>query len=146
MLWALIVSIILKTQVKPGDSDVNHNEIAEHTPGFYAMEPIRLQRYMYAMDKKLASAVARHEKADATLFQMAHKGKSSAVQNRAFYRLIASEKRIIRTRKCIHNIGLDYAPANATNAGTNEQINQLYELAYSNKFELLKHLLKAHAK
>lgn len=146
MLWALIVSIILKTQVKPGDSDVNHNEIAEHTPGFYAMEPIRLQRYMYAMDKKLASAVARHEKADATLFQTAHKGKSSAVQNRAFYRLIASDIRIIHTRNRISFAAQDYASATVLNIKTNEQIDKMYELAYSNKFELLKHLLKAHVK
>ena len=146
MLWALIVSIILKTQVKPADFDVNPNENTEHTPGFYAMEPIRLQRYMTAMDEKLKSAVARHEKADATLFQMAHKGKSSAVQNRAFCRLIASEKRIIRTRKCIHNIGLDYAPANATNAETNEQIDTMYELAYSNKSDLVKRLFQMKIK
>ncbi len=141
MLWALIISIILRTQLKKSGavSDIHQN--TEHTPGFYELDAARLAKYSAAMHKKLDSAIARHNRADDTMFYAAHYGKPRVVQTRAFMRLLAADRRVINAKHMVANADKDLSDATTISTATNGIINITHDLAYSRKTDLLKYQL-----
>ena len=147
MLWALIVSIIFKIQMRASHTDVKSVPDFEHTHGFYELESIRMQQYLSAMDKKVDSAIARHKTANETMNRMALLGKTQNVQNRAFLRLLASDNRVLRARKLASIAKQDLDTINNIKRSTNEFIDIAYDLAYRNKIDVLKQkLLNTHEK
>ena len=138
MLWALITALILRGQIHKNDSV--YPEMA-HTPGFYKLEMARLNNYSAAMDKQLKHAMTHHERASDTLFYAAHNGKSRAIQNRAFMRLLASDNRVLHSKKLAAVAKQDLADISATATSVNSIVDTAYDLAYRSKLELLKYRL-----
>lgn len=141
MFWALIVSIILKSYIKQTNHITKFDNDTGHTPGFYEVESIRYQQYLMAMNKKLASAMESHKRASNTMFRTARKNKPSAIQNRAFFRLIAADNRVLRAHKLVTNVAEDLSVVNVTKSDMNEFVNIAYDLAYKTKIDLLKYRL-----
>lgn len=147
MLWALIVSIVLKIQMKKAGFNNQPADITEHTPGFYAIDAFRLQRYADAMNKKLDAAKANHENANKKMAHNALAGKPMPVQNRSCLRLLATCDLVKRAQELASKANQDAIAATTTNT-TAEQITDIaYDLAYRNKIDLLKYkLLKSCTK
>ena len=143
MLWIIISSLALRQYIKNGKKSSNFSgTTSEHTPGFYELESIRLQRDLTAINNKLLSAVAHHERASKTMFYAARKCKSTNVQNRAFFRLRAAENRVLHARRLATLIAQDLTTTNATRHESNDFINNLYDLAYCSNRKLLVHKIK----
>lgn len=141
MLWALLISIILKTQIRKVDFNQKTAPRTEHTPGFYQIDAFRLQQYATAMDKKLESAILRHNQANKTMALYARMGKTTAAQNRAFARLLACDNRVLRTRKLAMRTNQDLRSAIGTQKSTTQITDIAYDLAYSSRLDLLKYQL-----
>ena len=147
MLWAIILSIAFKIKLKKIPLYTHSTDIFEHTPGFYELESVRLGRYATAMDKKLVHAMSRHERASNSMFYTARKCKPSAIQNRAFFRLMSSDKRVLHAKKLATNANQDFNTIDTIRLETNAGINITYDLAYKTKIAMLKHQLsKIHIK
>ncbi len=147
MLWALIVSIIIKSQIKKIGFNHNVIENTEHTPGFYELDKFRLQRYSDAMNKKLAHAIECHKNADQTMSRVARMGKPSRIKNTAFFRLRASENRVLHARELVSIANQDLNTVISCTPTATNVTNIAYDLAYRSKFDLLKYnLLKSRVK
>ncbi len=138
MLWTLITAIIYKNQIEKSS---NNTMDSEHTPGFYKIESVRLQKYSTAMDKKLASAISRHERANHTMSHAAQMGKPSAIQNHIYAKLIAAENLVLLSRHLATNAVTDSVNMTSMTRDTNQDIDFAYDLAYGTKRTKMKYIL-----
>ena len=148
MFWTIIVSIILKKQLKKAGHGAQYPvKNTEHTPGFYEVDAVRLMEYASVMDRKLRSAISRHQDANQTISRAARLGKSQPIQTRFFFRQETCENRVLRARSLVANAKDDLNATIAAKAEATKIVDLAYELAYRRKLDLLKqNLLGAGAK
>ena len=137
MLWTLLISLILYRQFgcKPESPDLPVD--LEHTPGFYQLEALRLNKLPLAMERKLLSAKQKYAKSKQYMDKFANKTPSMAKTN-AFFKLCSADKKVIQSKRKLDSAIDDAISALKKSNNANRYTNEAYELAYTSKIELLK--------
>ena len=141
MLWALIISLILHNQLHGAKSAIVLPDTLEHTPGFYEIEAIRMEKYLNSMMCKVNSAEIKRASANKNMLAISRKNKPQDIHIRAFSRLCAANNNLIKAHKKYDAAHQDWQTAHNTSRELNNVINTIYALAYSSKTDLLKHQL-----
>ena len=141
MLWALLISLILRNQIRQSKSAELPLMDLKHTPGFYDLDVARLEQYMAAMQMKLDDAVARYNQSCNNLSKAYSTNKPMDVRSAVFFKLCSMDNNVTKSRNKVKLATEDTAESRKIAHTTNQLVDTAYDLAYKSKSELLKYKL-----
>ena len=141
MLWALLISLILRQQFGCQKGISKLPKDLEHTPGFYQLDAHRSSEYLNAMAHKVNSALAKYNQAEVNMAKAAKHSSQSPARTSAFFKLCAADNNVIKSRQKLTVANEDAVAALTQSNDVNATIETLYKLAYRSRIDLFKHEL-----
>ena len=134
MLWTLIISLILRNRLQDSKSSTDVRLHPDHTPGFCELDTARLEKIAIAMQNKLNSAIAKHDKLTISVTRASQNNKSSQIQHWVFLKQCTAREHVDKSQikfKIVHQ-DLTDSRVMLTDP-TNRIVNKAYDIAYNQK-------------